>query len=898
MKYLKYSLISLVLLAFAYALFLYYGSLKKEDIALIKAVPTDSELILKIHDLQSFQEEVLTESSYWNQLKMIEPFLSFAKDWKRWDSLIQSEEGILTSLDNNSAYFVFRSPSEGVHTSLLMLPYPNIDKANSWNLIIEQFANEKLQFSEEYKQQSIEYLPNYKLYFSRLPGILLLSKDIDFVKSSIQQAYQDGGLLENSVFNKLARTEGKKTDVNLYINYAKIPGILDVFFDKVKSPILSQFSQWLELDLKFKKDELLMTGFTAHMDSSMYFLNVLKQEPQEISIPEILPYDVSFLLDIGIEDFENTHQKYLSYLATQGEVENYKNELLKIERKYKVNLKEDFFDWIGSEFALAYNGKTSDDDSYFMVFRSRNIQLAQNKLALMSEKMRSPVKEQFMMLHQDYIIKQLVYPDLMQKLFGDSFSKLKGNYFVILKDYVIFANHASQLVDLLNTFYLKKTLEQNYNYQYFSDNIFESSNLYLYCNIRNSFSLLTSFLNEETNTYLHDNELLFRNFEGLGLQFSYSNNLYFTNLYLKYNPSYQEVKLNSWDFELDARAIGSPHIIKNHRSGKRNVIVFDQENRMYLINHLGQLLWKVDLMDKPISRVHLIDYYDNGKFQYYFNSENYIYLIDLEGKPVAGFPMSLDVSATSPMAVFDYDNKKDYRTILALSDNKIYNYSKEGKKIKGWHKIQTRYIVKEEVKHFLIQKKDYFIVADTSGKVYITNRRGEIRVSVNHEFVRSKHAPFYTNLTNVSKGLFVTTNPDGDLTYIAKNGKTSSTSFGDFSKEHYFIYADINNDNDPDFIYADKGNLIAFDRFKNEIFSYSIDSISKSPQFFTIDRKAYIGVISDSLHQLQIYDQEGRIFDYITFSAEQGFTVSQLENNGKNNIITTSGKMVYNYRLD
>ena len=207
---------------------------------------------------------------------------------------------------------VFRSQGKEQYSTLLILPYPNIDNSNSWNFVLEQFGKEKFTVIEEYMDTPINFLSAKNIYFSRLPGSMLLSKDIEFIKSSIKQADKNDGLIQDPLFQRLSVTEGKKTDVNLYLNYAKASKLLSTFFAKKQRPILDHFSQWVELDLKFKKDELLMTGFTAHLDSSLYFLNAFNQESQEISIPEILPYDISFLLDIGFENYEKAQEKYLS----------------------------------------------------------------------------------------------------------------------------------------------------------------------------------------------------------------------------------------------------------------------------------------------------------------------------------------------------------------------------------------------------------------------------------------------------------------------------------------------------------------------------------------------------------------------------------------------------------
>jgi hypothetical protein len=72
------------------------------------------------------------------------------------------------------------------------------------------------------------------------------------------------------------------------------------------------------------------------------------------------------------------------------------------------------------------------------------------------------------------------------------------------------------------------------------------------------------------------------------------------------------------------------------------------------------------------------------------------------------------------------------------------------------------------------------------------------------------------NQTN-SKGLFITTDKLGRLTYIPDKGKVQVTVFGEFTPEHFFFYTDINGNGHKDFVYFDHHLMQAFDRFKNKL---------------------------------------------------------------------------------
>jgi len=61
--------------------------------------------------------------------------------------------------------------------------------------------------------------------------------------------------------------------------------------------------EWTETDLIIKSDELLLNGYTISPDTGLAVLNQFRQEPQEIELQEILPYDISLLLPTKLVSF-------------------------------------------------------------------------------------------------------------------------------------------------------------------------------------------------------------------------------------------------------------------------------------------------------------------------------------------------------------------------------------------------------------------------------------------------------------------------------------------------------------------------------------------------------------------------------------------------------------------
>ncbi|MCD4682411.1 MAG: hypothetical protein K8R86_03925, partial [Bacteroidales bacterium] len=460
-------------------------------------------------------------------------------------------------------------------------------------------------------------------------------------------------------------------------------------------------------------------------------------------------------------------------------------------------------------------------------------------------------------------------------------------------------NNPADLIGLINNFYNQKTLVENFNYQNFCNNISDRSNIYFYCNIRNSLNELSNYFNQEFGDVLLKNENILRNFEGLAIQFSYINRMFYTSIYLKYNPTYQEVNPSNWEADLEAEVAGSPCFIRNHKSGKLNVIAFDKLNNMYLIDHIGQIQWKIPLIEAPLSKVYEIDYYKNGKTQYFLGTKNYFYLIDLNGNYVADYPLKLITHATNPVVVLDYENDKNYRLLLALADNKIYNFDMNGKLVKGWKKVQTKVSVTQAIEHLVQGGKDYLFITDEKGNVTITNRRGEERIKIKNKFKKAKNSKFHINRTN-SKGVFISTNNKGKLVYITDKGKINTTNFGDFSEDHYFLYYDFSGNNINDFIFIDGNMLTVFDRFKKVILGHSFEfNVDRQPVIFEgKQNKLYLGIMNPENNEIIVFDKNGLAYVEQNLYGINSFIVGSLNKNGKTDLIIGLENKVVNFQIE
>jgi hypothetical protein len=332
----------------------------------------------------------------------------------------------------------------------------------------------------------------------------------------------------------------------------------------------------------------------------------------------------------------------------------------------------------------------------------------------------------------------------------------------------------------------------------------------------------------------------------------------------------------------------------------KKIIAFDNASNMYLIDVDGSLLWKVQLKEKPISKVFIVDYFNNKKNEYMFNTKSYIYLIDRTGKNIEDFPVKLDDASTAPMTVVDYANDKDYRLIVPCG-NKICNYLKNGCVNKGWTKVKTKSEIYKEITPLKFNGTDYFVVSDKDGYVYIMDRKGIEKIKIKTPFKASSYSAFYSvKSEKTSKQSILTTDNTGSLVFISSSGEVEKKNIAKFSALHYFMYEDFNNDHLNEYIFLDNNKLSVFNTDMKQICSYTFPSeISTAPDFIEgVAGKSYLGVVSAKAKKIFLLERDCTLRCGFPIDGSTPFVIGNLNNDSSLNLIVGSGSTIYNYSFE
>ena len=217
--------------------------------------------------------------------------------------------------------------------------------------------------------------------------------------------------------------------------------------------------------------------------------------------------------------------------------------------------------------------------------------------------------------------------------------------------------------------------------------------------------------------------------------------------------------------KLDTDIAGVPKFVKNHRSGGYDIVVQDQDNNLYLISDKGKVFWKKPLDGKILGEIKQIDLLNNNRLQLFLNTANTLYVIDRNGKDVNPYPLHFKKPVSVGVALFDYENNRDYRVLVAQDDHLIL-FNKNLQRLQDFQAELTKTPIVLTPKHIRIKGKDYILVQEKSGRMHILNRRGKERIEMKRKYNSRQSDWFlyhdtFAHIDNLSN--IVQVNQQGDI---------------------------------------------------------------------------------------------------------------------------------------
>lgn len=898
--------ITLVTAGLVYLSWVLYQKIPGQTESPLKAISENTALIIQVNRPSELSQDIINSNLLWKDLTVIPYLSSVRNDILEIDSLLKSNKELFQVTKKYPLYLAMTMVTRSSYGFLFLTSLPKKDGEDVITSFLEDNFKGKIsilknQYGSANLVRVIVKGTREPFYFAVRKGVFMGSVHPELVTKAIDQLYLNIPSITGSGFRKVETTTGKKVDANIYVNYQLIRPFISTLLQsdqQNETYKLNWFADWSGLDVILKKDEMLINGFTTIADTGSQYLGIFSgQLPRKTSMMAILPDNISRFTWMGFSTISDFLRNFQSFAAkNQGYTDTYQG-FQDFENREQVVVKDFILPWMGPELCMARalnNAETLRDDPY-AIAKVNDRKLADS---LLGELAKLFPKKKDSVTYHNISIRYLPFPEMIPGLFGTEFSDMHSTCYTFLADYIVFGNDILALKDIIDHYTYGKVLDKDRTFQAVSEHISDQTNIFYYFNTERTHSTLRTTFSDELNAEIEPVFDSLKKFESVALQFTCKGTIFYTSLFIHYNPSPDAGGPLEWQTALDTVLSGTPQSVKESRHGPKSVLEFDLANRLYLIDSAGTIVWKVPIPGKPLGNPREI--YRNGSdsSSYLFNTESLLIFIRPDGKYVPGFPVKLPFRATSALSTYEFGKSREFRIFIPLSDKKVHAFDIDGKSVQNWPDPGLNEGISQPVQILHSGKTDFIFITGKNGHLLVTDRKGKRlmrsganpRISVNNNF--------YVNKTN-RKGLFLTSDPSGKILYFQESGRTSEATFNIFSNSHTFLYEDLDNDGSFEFIFYDHNKIYFYNKFYKLTYSYVFSrDLTVTP--FSIELpggEKRIAAVSGPANEIYLFGTKGLVNIVPGIRGSTGFTITNTGTDTGLKLLIGAGKNLKCYSL-
>ena len=535
----------------------------------------------------------------------------------------------------------------------------------------------------------------------RLGSAVAISKNAGLLQDALNQVRSGFNLIQVPAFDKLWNNASSTDALNLFVQHEEIQQIGELFYEQDWS-WLQHLASWSEVDLAVRKDGILLTSVALSPDSSATFMSTFNQGAVGSDVSEVVAASASYAVKMDIGDPVAWMRDYNTY---RGKKQRLKRalQLLKeadLEAVPTANLFSGQFVRIGYGDKHVVAAKLEDADAVAEIFE----RLSKTKSLYQGRPTGT------------------MWPDYrftMNSLFGWWYSGLGTPSWMVYGDWLLLAEDGKMLEVYSGELATKATWDRIGSLEAYADALDKKSHFSVAFKAGAKDAGTYTGWSEE-NAPVWSESLIAGSIEIKGdLGFGNARSI---------SPKKEEAIVSTylWSASLEAPALAGPFLVKNHRSGANNVVLQDENFKLYWLNEKGEVQWTKDLGEAVAGEISQVDLFKNNKFQLLFATTGRLQCIDLLGRDVDGFPVALKEATRLGATVIDYDKNRNYRFLVPAGSN-LYNYASDGQLVKGWKTDAASGTLTQSPMLFQKGGKDYIITA-TNTQAFVLNRRGESRI--------------------------------------------------------------------------------------------------------------------------------------------------------------------------
>lgn len=825
-----------------------------------RLLPSDAWLILDLKDPGQLQAHVVDQNLFDDIIPPPE-LVFLSRQLERWDSLMGegSKEAAVSRV-----LISWHHTSWGGNELLFNMKLRQNISLKRLQPIIMRFAQAEPGPSYSFLNATIFQIrveDGSCYYFTVFRGSLLISSAQRMLEHAITQFETDNDITGQEGFSRLRNLAGRRTH-NVFLDGSGLCQALGA--SGYQPPVLFLSCQalpgWMSWDMVFLEQEIRLSGFSERPTQRASLVNVLGKEPsKKNSLLSFIPSSAAAFSLLSFADDTTFFHRWKQQLGPPAAA-------TVMENQYPLPMINEL-----ALVQLPRAANASEPEVIFLAAVSGNI--SPGKLAGESFPLLKPLEKDFWkglnIYHDDT-------GSMLSKLTRDVFPA--GIQYLCLKDSVIAGSRTAEALQD----YLLQTARPIGADDHFNSGFYflqPASNMMYYLNVAAQgelgFSSPLKGISRLTFQFIPGNH-----------QLLFSNGILSGDAALEQEASF-------WKLSLDTLLHTSPFKVINHLDGSQEIIVQDKAGNLYLIDSRGKILWKKALSGAVISDILQVDRFRNGRLQYIFNTRNYLHLIDRNGQYVQGYPLRLPSPATAGLALFDYEQEKNYRVMIPGENKVIYNFMVSGHQVRGWGRPVTRQPVTHPVQFLRMNGRDYIAVVDTTGRAYFFDRRGAERLAS----PGIRLLPSSSLYAVASADAFLAVTHAGQLVRLPAAGGAFNL-LTDSLNQPFGFSAYQDEDERTVFLLAGEELVKAFDHNGSELWGITPPmKITPRVKVLESGQGPLFAMITSGQQNLILADNSGRILPPFQVPADNGLIIIRIQDGGLEHLILGNQEKIRSFLL-
>lgn len=535
----------MVLAYIGYLLYIFVLS-PKTNLQSIYLIPKDAVFVIESDQpVESWKK--ISQSDAWKHLNKNDYFATLTENIQKVDTIFNNNHKLFEFFDGRSLFISIHMVSQKDYGIFYVLDLKRIAKLKLLKTYLNTLLDEGYTLSKR-NYHDHEILEIYDrssketMYMAFVKNQLIASYTHNLVEAAIDQ-YKEPYLGRNLNFLEINKKVGYEDLFRLYLQYDFLDDYYKRFSNKPADWIKNASENFLFSGFSFDLDgnsAITANGFTnIGFDNENYLEALQKSGTAKRTIPKIAPKRTALYISYGFDGFAKFYENFETVQKENNTVqfENYRAGIEKVEKFLKIDVKENFVNWIGDEIALLQikSDLSKGENDLALVLKVNDINSAKTNLdfVLKQIKKKTPVKFKAVN-YNDHNINFLSIKGFFKILLGKRFENFDKPYFTMIDDYVVFSNNPNTLKSMIDGYLIEETLSTSGDFIDFNKKFDSESSLFAYSNIPVLYDNMYVLADRGTKNQLRKNKDFIICFPQVGFQLTPEDNLFESKLVVDY----------------------------------------------------------------------------------------------------------------------------------------------------------------------------------------------------------------------------------------------------------------------------------------------------------------------------------------------------------------------------